>query len=246
LIDTITFDLWNTLTSNTPEDAERFKKLRTMGIIKAFLTKGIKFEKEEVGKALDLTFEKCWDLWNKNIDFSAEEQLEILFKFLPDLGQNLTPDLLKKVEEAYTESVLEIPSELVEGSLEILKYLNNEKYKLGLICNTGRSPGRVLRKLLEYYHISEYFNVMTFSDELRIRKPDPEIFLFTLKKLKSTPSSSIHVGDELETDIKGAKSVGMTAIHLNRINNPHKEIQPDYSIRKLKEIKKVVEELKRT
>lgn len=245
MIDTVTLDLWNTLISNTPQDAQRFRTLRINGIVEAFLSRGIRISHEKVGQALDLCFKKCWDLWAENIDFSPQEQIEILMSFLPDFGQKLSPDLLKQIERAYTESLLESPSDLVEGSSEILNYLKNQKYKLGLICNTGRSPGKVLRKLMERYQILEYFDVLSFSDELRIRKPHPEIFIFTLEKLKSTPSSSIHIGDELHTDVKGAKGVGMTAIHFSKGSSEDQEIQPDHSIRELKEIRRIVEGLRR-
>jgi len=183
-------------------------------------------------------------LWGKNIDCSSQEQIKILMDFLPDFDEAPAPDLLKRVEEAYTESVLESPSDLVEGSLAILRYLKSEEYKLGLICNTGRSPGKVIRKLMEHYHIQEYFSFLTFSDELRIRKPDPRIFLSTLKNLKSTPSNSIHVGDELQTDVKGAKGAGMIAVHFNGRYPQYQEIQPDYSITELKELRKITQKLK--
>jgi putative hydrolase of the HAD superfamily len=97
---------------------------------------------------------------------------------------------------------------------------------------------------MEHYHILEYFDVLSFSDELRIRKPHPQIFLSTLEKLKSAPSTSIHIGDEFHTDVKGAKGVGMTAIHFNKGGCDYQEIRPDYSIRKLKEIRKIVQRLR--
>ena len=244
MIDTVTFDFWNTLISNTADDALRFKKLRIEGIVEAFLAKGLKVKEEEVERALDITFKRCWDLWGRNVDCSSREQIKTLMDFLPDLDQAPAPDLLKRVEEAYTESVLKSPSDPVEGSLAILKYLKIERYKLGLICNTGRSPGKILRRLMEHYQILKYFDFLTFSDELKIRKPDPRIFLFTLKSLKSTPSNSIHIGDELQTDVKGAKDAGMIAVHFTKIYPHHQEIEPDYNIRELEEIKNIVEELK--
>jgi HAD superfamily hydrolase (TIGR01549 family) len=246
LIDTITFDLWNTLISNTPQDALRFQDARSEGIIEAFLTHGIKMEKEKVEKALDLTFKRCWDFWERNIDFDSEDQIKMLMEFLPDFDGTPCSDLLKRIERAYTKAVLQSPPDLIEGSFEILGFLKNRKHKLGLICNTGRSPGVVLRKLLAHYQISEYFDDLTFSNELKIRKPDPQIFLFTLERLKSKPSHSIHVGDELKTDVKGSKSAGMIAVHFDKSCDPYQEIQPDYRVEKLKEIKRIVEELEGT
>ena len=244
MIDSVTVDFWNTLISNTPEDARRFHRLRTKGIVQAFVSKGIKIQEKQVGEALDLCFQKCWDIWTENVDLTSREQIQILMSLLPYAGERHSPDLLEKIEKAYTEAVIESPPALIEGSFEILDYLKDEEYKLGLICNTGRSPGKLLRKLMRHHRILHYFDGLTFSDELKIRKPDPRIFLFTLKNLKSTPSSSIHVGDELQTDVKGAKDAGMTAIHFNR-GNPHlQEIQPDYSIRGLREIKRILRMLR--
>jgi len=243
LIDTITIDLWNTLISNTAEDARRFHKARTSGIIEAFLSDGITIEEGEVGKALDLCYKKCWDLWTKNLDLTAQEQIEILMSLLPG-GEEVSPDSLERIEKAYTEAVMESPPALIEGSSEILGYLEKRDYKLGLICNTGRSPGRVLRKLLRQHRIVHYFDVLTFSDELRIRKPDPQIFLLTLKRLESSPSGSIHIGDELQTDVMGAKGVGMRAIHFDEGGSGHQEIQSDYCVGKLEDVKKIVESLR--
>jgi len=187
LIDTITIDLWNTLISNTAEDARRFHKARTSGIIEAFLSDGITIEEGEVGKALDLCYKKCWDLWTKNLDLTAQEQIEILMSLLPG-GEEVSPDSLER--------------------------------------------------------IVHYFDVLTFSDELRIRKPDPQIFLLTLKRLESSPSGSIHIGDELQTDVMGAKGVGMRAIHFDEGGSGHQEIQSDYCVGKLEDVKKIVESLR--
>ncbi len=229
--------------SNTPQDALRFQKARSQGITEAFLSHGLKMEKEKVEKALDLTFKRCWDFWERNLDFNSQDQIKILMEFLTDFDLILSSDLLNKIEKAYTESILQSPPDIIEGSYEILNFLKDKKYKLGLICNTGRSPGKVLRKSLESYHILKYFDILTFSDELRIRKPDPQIFLFTLKKLKSKPSHSVHIGDELKTDVRGAKDAGMIAVHFNKTSAFYQEIQPDYEVKELKEIKRIVEEL---
>ena len=45
------------------------------------------------------------------------------------------------------------------------------------------------------------------------RKPHPEIFLGTLRQAGSNPRRAVHVGDTAESDVVGAKAVGMRAIH---------------------------------
>ena len=51
------------------------------------------------------------------------------------------------------------------------------------------------------------------------------------------------MGDELKTDVKGAKDVGMIAVHFNKTSAFYREIQPDYRVKELKEIKGIVEKL---
>ena len=55
---------------------------------------------------------------------------------------------------------------------------------------------------------------VTFSDEVGVRKPHPEIFARTLAALGVSASEAAHVGDDLTTDVAGARGIGMRAIHL--------------------------------
>jgi putative hydrolase of the HAD superfamily len=119
--------------------------------------------------------------------------------------------VLSKLEEVLATQLLSDLPELTSGTQETLSYLKDRNYKIGLICNTGRSPGRILRQVLKRRRILQFFEVLTFSDEQRVRKPNPKIFLHTLEKLLSVPATSLHIGDELKSDILGAKRSGMKA-----------------------------------
>jgi len=47
-------------------------------------------------------------------------------------------------------------------------------------------------------------------------KPDAEVFHYALEKLETAPSEAIFVGDEMETDYKGAQKCGLTVILIDR------------------------------
>ncbi len=119
--------------------------------------------------------------------------------------------VLSKLEEVLANQLLSDLPVLTKGTQEILSYLKNRSYKVGLVCNTGRSPRRVLRQVLKRRDILQFFEFLTFSDEQRVRKPNPKIFLHTLESLHSDPATSIHLGDELKSDILGTKKSGMKA-----------------------------------
>ncbi|GAH16652.1 unnamed protein product, partial [marine sediment metagenome] len=67
---------------------------------------------------------------------------------------------------------------------------------------------------------------------------EPKIFKVVLEKLKVSPDEAIFVGDRLYDDIKGAKSVGMTAIlKEKRPYTGEEEIVPDLVIKNISDLK---------
>ena len=51
----------------------------------------------------------------------------------------------------------------------------------------------------------------------------------------------LHVGDSLESDVAGAKNVGVPSVWLNRESVPNDtDIQPDYEVVSLTEIREIL------
>jgi putative hydrolase of the HAD superfamily len=149
-----------------------------------------------------------------------------------------------KLEEAFLAPILKDPPILIDGAKDLVEHVEDEGYKIGLICNTGRTPGRIIREVLKKMDMFKYFGTLTFSNELKIRKPDPRIFFHTLDQLKSAPSNSLHLGDEPKLDVWGAKRAGMTSVHFNPNQATYVEIEPDFSIKKLAELKIILQKIK--
>jgi len=212
MLDTITFDLWNTLIYFSPEDNLKFKNKRVEGFIEVLKNIGVNLSREEMEKAYDESSERYKPIREREEDISTREQVQIILDCLgTHCFKEFDEEVLNRLEEVLANQILtELPT-LEEGSEEILSYLKNKNFKIGLICNTGRTPGKVLREVLKRKNIFQFFKVLTFSDELRIRKPNSKIFISTLKALDSSPDSSLHIGDLLESDILGAKRCGMKA-----------------------------------
>ena len=72
-----------------------------------------------------------------------------------------------------------------------------------------------------------------------IRKPDPEIFKYTLQNLGVKSYETIHVGDSLQQDIQGAKNVGMKALWIKG-HEKIIDIQPDFIISKVTELPSIL------
>jgi putative hydrolase of the HAD superfamily len=59
--------------------------------------------------------------------------------------------------------------------------------------------------------LDAHFPVVCISGELGTRKPEPAIFEHALDALSVPPDRAIHVGDDLEADIGGARATGLAA-----------------------------------
>lgn len=238
MIDTITFDLWNTLISNIPQDYSKYRQRRIENLTRVLRQNGREVESGRLAEAYRRGFEKCTETWEKNLDLSTEEQLRIMLGFLDeDALKGIWENLMPQLAEAYVSPILEDPPILIDGAKEILVHVRSKDYKIGLICNTGTTPGRTIRVLLERLGMINSFDVTTFSDELGIRKPDPRIFLHTLRQLKSKPENSMHVGDLIDVDVLGARNVGMISVHYNPDLIPCEDIGPDFAITQLRELR---------
>jgi FMN phosphatase YigB (HAD superfamily) len=253
MIDTITFDLWNTLIVNAPPDVVRYRLKRVENLKRILERHGHRVSSDQLLDAYSKGFAKCEETWEKNLDLSTEEQLDALLGFLGDdeLKDTVRP-VMSELVEAYVSPLLDEPPVLVPGAKEVLGELKRENYKIGLICNTGTTPGSTIRLLLNRLGLIDLFDVTTFSNEFRVRKPDPRIFLHTLNQLGSMPRNSLHIGDLVDVDVLGAKNVGMTAVHLAPDQSCFEEILPDcddhifpdYRIGQLTDLTRVLQNIK--
>lgn len=214
-ITTVTFDLWDTLIRELPGGGERVASLRIRRI--ADLLDGIGrphdlWEVEEAyrktGTFLELT-------WGKSRDMPVRDHVLFLLSCIEcRLPGKMADEEIREVEKVYAESILEHPPELLPGAKEALKAVSEKGYRLGLISNTGKTPGETLRVLMGRMGIIEHFDVTTFSNEIMVRKPAEAAFRVTLEKLRTPPKAAAHVGDDPERDIAAAKRAGMHAVQV--------------------------------
>jgi putative hydrolase of the HAD superfamily len=107
----------------------------------------------------------------------------------------------------------------VEGAEETLEALAHAGVRRGLICDTGMTPGRVVRRLLDQAGLAQHLEVFCFSDEVGEPKPGNQIFEKALAGLGVHPPEAIHVGDLRRTDVAGAHDVGMHAARFRGVHD---------------------------
>lgn len=106
---------------------------------------------------------------------------------------------------------LPVNNHLFSGTLETLDYLF-PKYKLHIITNGFKE---VQHQKIRNSGIEKYFNTITTSEDVGVKKPHPSIFITALNRASALPQHSIMIGDSVEADIEGAQNVGMHALFFN-------------------------------
>ncbi len=211
----VTFDLWQTLILDTPEGLAQARADRVRGIQEVLTLEGIVAEIGAVGRAYDSVGAKLGRVWAVRRDVGSRGQVRLLLECLGlDGVVSAEGGLMDALDQAYCQPILSSLPVPNTGALDVLHTLHSRGFTLGLVCNTGRTPGKMLRLVLDRLGIAAHLSVLSFSDEVGLRKPDPEIFRRTLSALGVGPAEAAHVGDDVTTDVAGAHGVGMRAIHL--------------------------------
>ncbi len=227
MIKLVTFDLWNTIFEN-----KSYMDLR-LDYFTHYLGKTqISYSLEDVKNA----FNSAFYLSNVNlveINYRHIYTHERISRLLKALNINVSKSDNKNIEMKFEDIMLKDPPPLKVGAKAALQELS-EEYDIGLISNTGITPGHIIKKVLNAYDIDKFFKLTLFSDETGFYKPSSNMFKTALKKLNCKPQNAIHIGDLLETDIKGAKDCNMLTIWFNDSNSSREiEIQPDFEIQQI-------------
>ncbi len=126
---------------------------------------------------------------------------------------------------------------LEKGAKEILDYLSDKNYRLFIVSNGFRE---VQYKKLEAAGISSYFEKVFLSEEIGASKPDRLFFETALKFSKADRAKTIVIGDNYQTDIKGAMDSGLDCAYYNTSGLIYEGPCPTYEIKSLDELRHIL------
>lgn len=210
----VAFDLWETLITDTPELSREQERLRLTKMEEILTAHGHGVLADRIEHAYRALWHRCHDLyWSADLDVPCRRQIE---HFLDELQLEVRDEtLLEALEDAYAGAALEILPRSVEGAVELLAELKSRGLRVGLISNTGRTPGSVLRAILDALGLAPHIDVMVFSNEHGQCKPQPSIFEELRRGLGVAYEEMMFVGDNVYVDVHGAQRVGMRGVHFD-------------------------------
>jgi putative hydrolase of the HAD superfamily len=234
----VTFDLWNTLIEVVSYTDARVNAFHEAAVRAGFT--GSIDEAAEAYRGATALYEREWRTRHVQLDSAAR-----LDYMLCGLGVELASAERATLVTEFEDAFLRSPPPMRPGARNVVTTLSG-RYRLGLISDTGITPGRVVKRYLEERGLLGCFASLVFSDETGLCKPHPDVFRRALRELGAEAWEAVHVGDLLRTDVAGAKAAGMTAVW---VRSPHQDgesdAEPDYVIESLNELPGVIETLNR-
>jgi putative hydrolase of the HAD superfamily len=215
----VTFDFWSTLFADS-RGRER-EALRATVLEDTLRTAGLQASGQAIGDSLRASWDYFDRVWLH--EHRTPSCAELVDAILASIGAHLPAHLGEELVDRFERLILEIPPEPMPGAVFTIPALS-KRYRLAIICDTGYSPGAVLRELLDQHGLLGQFEYTFFSNEHGMSKPDTRVFLHVLEELGVRPSEAAHVGDIQRTDVAGAQAAGMAAVHFVGANNadvPH-------------------------
>jgi putative hydrolase of the HAD superfamily len=253
MLKAIAFDLWETLITDTPELSRAQERLRLERMEKILADRGFGATAEAIEHAYRRLWHRCHDLyWSADRDIPCRRQIDHFLEALELDAASLGEPALIALEDGYANAAVEVLPEIVAGADDVLRDLKSRGFRLGLISNTGRTPGSALREVLQRLGIGESIDAMVFSNEHGHCKPVPSIFEELRSLLGVSFGEMLFVGDNLYVDVHGAQRCGMRAVHFDppvrgtAVAPPFEHdltIVPDATIRRLSELPEAVDSL---
>jgi putative hydrolase of the HAD superfamily len=143
-------------------------------------------------------------------------------------------EIAKKIAQDYVDG-LSYQNTVFPYAIDALEYLS-KKYKLYVLTNGFKEIQDIKMKICK---LDTYFQRVFTSEEMGFLKPQRGAFEFALNSVNAKKSESIMVGDDLKSDIIGAKTFGIDQVLFNPDNISHNE-NPTFEIQSLKQLNDIL------
>ena len=148
---------------------------------------------------------------SKGLYLDLEKGLITPAEFRDGLRQVSGLDLTdEQIDDAWNSMIIDLP----KHRFELLKQIKNN-YNVYLLSNTNEIHyqyfNQYLSKNLGVNSLDDFFTQCFYSHQMKLRKPDHEIFIRMLEDGKINPSESLYI-DDLPENVQAARELGIHSI----------------------------------
>ncbi len=165
---------------------------------------------------LSETFNQKWIREHIKDKPEAVEELRTIMLGL-DIGTKNQSDFFDAAAKAVGKTPDTIQREMESGFLvysDIFKIATKlkDRYKTAICSNSSAAYVRPLFQK-QGFKLDDYFHSVFISSEIKLMKPEPEIFKYCAERLGVALENCLFIDDAM-TNVDAAKKVGMRAYHV--------------------------------
>jgi putative hydrolase of the HAD superfamily len=221
MIETVTFDFWNTLVY---EERGHLRGRRLDAWSGLLEEAGFAVERQRLDAAMDVTWQRFVERWTAGELVTSAQVAE---EMVSDLGYDVPPDVHAALVDAFGRAGEDAELHLAPNVGDTLRALKARGIRVGIVCDVGMTPSTTLRAHLDRNGVLGLFDHWSFSDEVGCYKPSPVIFTHALTGLGADAGTTAHVGDLRRTDVAGALAMGMTAVRYTGVFDDDSQPEPE-------------------
>ena len=206
MIKAVFFDWMNTLTHAEPDRHEQFCQItRKLGVELSpqKVIRGI----YAAGTQLPAGAPYRW---------RESEDPEIFIRYLEiilaEAGVKLPRDTVLEILKRISQSAKVENYVLYDDVLPTLKKLKKQGLIVGLITSLTKDMNLICSSL----GLTPYLDFVVTAEDVGSNKPEPPIFLAALERAGVDAPEAVYIGDQYETDVVGARGVGIKPILIDR------------------------------
>ena len=178
---------------------------------------------------------KYWELCRENKVSKADLRYYRLSDTFKKLNYDINDNLINQLAIDYIEHLSDF-NHLIPDTLIVLNSLKSN-YRMHIITNGFKE---VQKRKLEKSKLIQYFDSVTISEDVGVKKPHKLIFDHALTAANANVENSVMIGDNFNADILGALGVGMKAIYYDFHKTNEQERENLIIIKNLKELIKIL------
>jgi putative hydrolase of the HAD superfamily len=176
------------------------------------------------------------DLWTRYSKGEITRDYLIVERFRRPLsvgnGFPVTEQFCLEISDVFLDFCASKPG-VVEGAHELMDYLRQQGYRMHMASNGFHE---VQYKKLEACGLRDYFHTIILSEDAGANKPSKQFFDYALRLSGADSKTTLMIGDNLNTDILGAKQSGLDTMLFNRWQVDPSEVKPTYTVNSLRDI----------